>query len=92
MSNADKPSKEFEEIPALAISRRNWWEEQSKGVPENLLLEEVDREGLGLLGPARWDFHHGPENKSPTRGRIHLCRLYFVQQSLLAVGRRDHTF
>jgi hypothetical protein len=44
VSNADKPNKELQEIPALAISRRNWWEEQSKGVPENLLLEEVDEE------------------------------------------------
>jgi hypothetical protein len=41
-ANPAKSSKKFQR---LAISRRNWWEEQSKGVPENLLLEEVDRDG-----------------------------------------------
>ncbi len=56
MSNAGKPSKEFEEIPALAISRRNWWEEQSKGVLENLLLEEVDREGSAYQVQHAWIF------------------------------------
>jgi hypothetical protein len=29
-----------------------------------------------------------PGEQSPTRGRIRLRRLYFVQESLLAVGRR----
>jgi hypothetical protein len=37
----------------------------------------------GTRGSSSW-----PGERSPTRGRIHLRRLYFVQESLLAVERR----
>ena len=37
----------------------------------------------GTRGSSSW-----PGEQSPTRGRIHLRRLYFVQKSLLAVERR----